>query len=465
MRHLPAFFALDGRRALVIGGTPAAAQRARSLLAAGAAVTVMAPERQPAFDGLSREGAVIFQTRWPEANDFARAALAFVATGDRARDAAFAAEAQRARVPVNVTDRPELSDFIMPAIVDRGDVVIGISTGGAAPVLARLIRERIERALPARLAALGDFAASFRDSVRALLHDVGTRRRFWERVLDGRIGQLVLAGREPDARAAMVTELNQAGTSRPLQGAVSIVGAGPGDPDLLTLRALHALQAADVVLYDELAGREVLAYARRDAELIYVGKQKAQHSMSQDAINALMLTHARAGKQVVRLKGGDPFIFGRGGEELAYLRRHGTDVTVVPGITAALACAAAAGIPLTHRDHASAVTFVTGHLKSGEPVADWNALARSGQTIVVYMGLSAATTVRDRLIAAGLAAATPVAIVENGSRPDQHVSVGELGGLTALAARHAGGGPALIIIGDVAALADVAGAPALAEAS
>ncbi len=465
MKHLPTFFALNGRAVLVAGGTPAAAQRVRTVLASGADVTVMAPDLGAAFDDLPRHGAFERRACWPDGADIAGAALVFVATGDAARNAEVAAQARAARVPVNVTDRPDLSDFIMPAIVDRGDVVVGVSTGGASPVLARLVRERIERALPARLADLGAFAARFRDTARALLSDVGARRRFWERVLDGPIGRLVLAGREREAREAMLVAINRSGAPTPWAGSVAIVGAGPGDPDLLTLRALHALQGADVVLYDELAGRDVLGYARRDATLVYVGKQKAQHSKSQDEINALMVDHARAGRNVVRLKGGDPFIFGRGGEELEHLRRHGIEATVVPGITAALACGAAAGIPLTHREHASAVTFVTGHLKNGDPAADWEALAKSGQTIVVYMGVSAAATVRDRLLAAGLARTTPVAIVENGSRPDQKVSVGTVGGLAALAAGHANGGPALMIIGDVAALADAAVQPALAEAS
>jgi uroporphyrin-III C-methyltransferase/precorrin-2 dehydrogenase/sirohydrochlorin ferrochelatase len=465
MKHLPTFFALQGRPALVIGATPAAVQRARTLRAAGAAVTLMAPDAEDAIAALSDLGPIDRQARWPTAEDLARATLIFVATDDRARDAAIAAEARHVRVPVNVTDRPELSDFIMPAIVDRGDVVVGISTGGTAPVLARLVRERIERALPARLTSLAAFAARFRESVRALIRDAASRRRFWERTLDGPIGQHVLAGRDGAAGAAMLSALNRDGVAHPPRGSVTIVGAGPGDPDLLTLRALHALQGADVVLYDELAGREVLAYARRDATLIYVGKQKAQHSLSQDAINALMAAQARAGRQVVRLKGGDPFIFGRGGEELHYLRRCGIEVSLVPGITAALACAAAAGIPLTHRDHASGVTFVTGHLKSGAPAADWGALAHSGHTIVVYMGLSAAAHVRDRLLAAGLAPGTPAAIIENGARPHQRVSIGDLSGLAALAARHAAGGPALIIIGEVTALADAAQSTAWAEAS
>lgn len=465
MRHLPAFFALDGKSVLVAGGTAQAAQRIRILLDAGASVTASAPSFDAAFDDLRRRGGIDWRAGWPGAGDIAHATMLFVATGDRARDADLAALAHSARVPVNVTDRPDISDFIMPAVVDRGDVVVGISSSGTSPVLARLVRARIESVLPARLADLAAFAARFRDSTRTLIGDTTARRRFWERVLDGPIGQLVLAGRERAARAAMLRALNRPAAAAPPRGAVAIVGAGPGDPDLLTLRALQALQQADVVLYDELAGRDVLAFARRDAEQIYVGKQKANHSRSQDEINALMATLAGAGKRVVRLKGGDPFVFGRGGEELDYLRRHRIDAVVVPGITAALACGAAAGIPLTHRDHASAVTFVTGHLKNGESAADWQALAKGGQTIVVYMGLSAAPVVRDRLLGAGLARSVPAAIIENGARPDQRVSIGTLGELDGLAKRHAGGGPALMIIGNVAALADAAVIPALAEAS
>jgi uroporphyrin-III C-methyltransferase/precorrin-2 dehydrogenase/sirohydrochlorin ferrochelatase len=315
------------------------------------------------------------------------------------------------------------------------------------------LRARIEAALPARLDELAKFAGAFRSAVQGVIGTTQGRRRFWERVIDGPIGDAVLAGKGDSARSQMLSSLNGEQPNSDGQGAVYIVGAGPGDPDLLTLRALRLMQHADVVLYDELVGREVLDYVRRDAERIYVGKSKANHSKSQEAINALLVEHAKLGKRVLRLKGGDPFVFGRGGEELEAVRRNGIEAIVVPGITAALGCAAAAGIPLTHRDLASAVTFVTGHARNGEPVADWQALARADHTIVVYMGLSSAGTVASRLTEAGLDTGTPVAIIERGTRPDQKVTVGSLAELPKLAAGHAMGGPALIIIGKVAALA------------
>jgi uroporphyrin-III C-methyltransferase/precorrin-2 dehydrogenase/sirohydrochlorin ferrochelatase len=366
---------------------------------------------------------------------------------------------------VNVVDRTELSTFIMPAIVDRGDVVVAVGTSGAAPVLARRIRERIEALLPARIGELASLLGRWRPRVAGRFQDFSQKRRFWEKAVDGPIAEAVLTGRASEAEALLFDALTQPETDGLQAGSVAIVGAGPGDPDLLTLKALRAIQDADVVFYDDLVTAGILDRVRRDADRVFVGKRRGEPGIGQAEINRRVVEAAHAGKRVVRLKGGDPFVFGRGGEELEHLRAHGIDATVVPGITAALACGAAAGIPLTHRDHASAVTFVTGHLKNGEPAADWDALARSGQTIVVYMGLSAAGTVRDRLQDAGLARTTPVAIIENASRPGQKVSVGTLGGLTALAARHANGGPALMIIGQVAALADVATQSALAEAS
>jgi uroporphyrin-III C-methyltransferase/precorrin-2 dehydrogenase/sirohydrochlorin ferrochelatase len=342
----------------------------------------------------------------------------------------------------------------MPAIIRRGDVAIGISTSGAAPALARRIRETIERTLPARLGDLARFAGGLRQRVKALVPNAEARRRFWERLIDGPCGEAVLAGRPAEARRHLLALLNRRGEAREEAGVVHIVGAGPGDPDLLTLRALQLLQSADIVFYDELIGPEILGYARRDAERVHVGKQKGKQSKEQDSINAELLAAARAGKRVVRLKGGDPFIFGRGGEEKEFLARHGIEAIVVPGVTAALGCAAAVGIPLTHRDHASSVAFVTGHARDGAPLADWEGLARKDRTIAVYMGVSVADTVATRLIDAGLSPTTPVAIVERGTRTDQRLSLGTLGGLPALAQRHLGGGPALIIVGEVAALAD-----------
>lgn len=439
MDHLPIFMALHGKTALVVGGTPAAAQRTDLLRRAGASVRAVASEAVSAAD-------------------FIDVTLAFVASGNRDLDRLLVGWARAAKVPVNVVDRPDLCDFIMPAIVDRDGVVAAISTGGASPTLARLLRERIEAALPARIGALAAFAARFRNAAKG----VGNRLRFWERTLDGPIGEMVLAGRDAEAEIAMRASLAQGDDG---QGVVHIVGAGPGDPELLTLRALRLLQRADVILHDDLVAPAILDYARRDAELVAVGKRKGRHSHKQDEINALIVEHARAGKRVLRLKGGDPFVFGRGGEELEHVRAAGIEAFVVPGITAALGCAAAAGIPLTHRDLAQSVTFVTAHGRDGEPDIDWRAAARPGQTTVVYMGLSQASRVRDRLLAAGIRLSMPVAIVDRGTRPDQRVSIGTVGTLASLAAQHDGGGPALIIIGEVAALGS-AGLPALfAEAS
>jgi uroporphyrin-III C-methyltransferase/precorrin-2 dehydrogenase/sirohydrochlorin ferrochelatase len=451
MRHFPTFFDLKDRSVLVVGGTAQAGQRVALLLKAGARVSVIARTLEPALAEHVMEGRVAWNSASFKADDLTGVTLAFVASGDAALDQLVAEAARVARVPVNVVDRPEQCDFIMPAIVDRGAVTVGISTGGASPVLARSLRARIEAALPARLDALARFAGAFRGAVRTMIGTAQGRRRFWERVIDGPIGEAVLAGRNEAARQAMLATLNGEQPRGDGQGVVYIVGAGPGDPDLITLRALRLMQQADVVLYDELVGREALDYVRRDAERIYVGKSKANHSKSQETINALLVEHAKAGKRVLRLKGGDPFVFGRGGEELEAVRRNGIEAIVVPGITAALGCAAAAGIPLTHRNHASSVTFVTGHARNGEPVADWQALAKADHTIVVYMGLSAAGAVAGKLARAGLDTATPVALIERGTRPDQKVSVGTLADLPKLAAGHSG--PALIVIGKVAALA------------
>jgi uroporphyrin-III C-methyltransferase/precorrin-2 dehydrogenase/sirohydrochlorin ferrochelatase len=359
-------------------------------------------------------------------------------------------------MPVNVVDRPDLSSFIMPAIVERDPVVIGISTGGAAPLLARRIRATIEALLPARLGRLVRFAESFRGSVQATIPDARARLRFWERFFEGPLAGAVLAGDESTAREQMLSLVNRPQAAPRPAGVVHIVGAGPGDPDLLTLRALRLMQQADVVVYDKLVGPEILDYARRDAERIYVGKSKGNHARTQDQINELLVVHARTGKRVLRLKGGDPFIFGRGGEEREHLRRAGVRVEVVPGITAATGCAAATGIPLTHRDHAAAATFVTGHGRNGEPDLDWAALARIRHTLVIYMGVSTAGRTAARLIEHGMAPDTPVAVVENGTLESQKTAIGTLAHLGALVAEHGIAGPAIIVVGEVVREADAA---------
>ncbi len=449
MNVLPVFMAIDGRACLVVGGGGAAAAKARLLARAGAAVTVVAHRVGRSLDSLIAEGAVTWIAREFTAVDLAGKALAIGASGLDAVDARLAEAARAVNLPVNVVDRPDLSEFLIPAIVDRDPVVVAISTGGAAPALARRIRAQIEASLPPGIGRLARFAASFRGAVRAKIAAPVARRRFWEDLFDGPIAAAGLQGEVGAPRRAVLDRINRPDSPAPIAGEVSIVGAGPGDPELLTLRALRRIERADILIYDKLIGPDILDYARRDAERIDVGKTRGRHAKTQSEINALMAAQARLGKRVVRLKGGDPFVFGRGGEELDYLIDHGIAVEVVPGITAAIGCAAHAGIPLTHRDHAGAVTFISGHSKDGAPDADWAGLARGGQTVVVYMGVATAGIVAERLVAHGMDPATPAAIVENGTRADQRLVVGRLADLARLIARHRIDGPALIIIGEV----------------
>lgn len=462
MKHLPIFLSVHGRSGLVVGGGAAAAEKARLLRQAGAAVTVVAPKVTPALADLAAE--IRLLRRRFVAGDVAGCAVVYGATGIDAVDVAVAKAADAAGVPVNVIDRPRLSSFISPAIVDRDPVLVAISTGGAAPVLARRLRAALESLLPSGLGRLAQFAESFRAAVKANFPTAVARRRFWDRFFDGPIAEAVLGGDARGAREAMLNLVNRPGADRRPAGGVTLVGAGPGDPDLLTFRALRSMQQADLVVYDRLVGADILDYARRDAERVYVGKSKSGHGHGQQWINALMVREAKAGKRVVRLKGGDPMIFGRGGEELEYLRRHGVPVEVVPGVTAAAGCAAAAGFPLTHRDLAPAMTLISGHGKDGLPDLDWAALARGRHTLVIYMGRSTAGGIAARLIDHGMAPTTPAAIIENGTRPEQKVAVGEVAGLEHMIAAAGISGPALIVIGEVARMADAAALWAEAEA-
>jgi uroporphyrin-III C-methyltransferase/precorrin-2 dehydrogenase/sirohydrochlorin ferrochelatase len=459
VQYFPAFLDLNDRPCLVVGGGAPAARKARLLERAGARLTVVARRAIPEIEDLEAAGALRLVRRGFVAGDVKGCAAVVSATGLGEVDARVSEAARAAGVPINVVDRPELSSFVAPAIVERDPVVIGISSGGASPVLARRLRARIEALLPARLGRLARFAESFRAAVRATVPDPAHRQRFWTRVFDGPVAEDVLAGREAAARERMLGLVNRPGTARAPEGLVHIVGAGPGDPDLLTVKALGLMERADVAVYDRLVTPEILDRLRRDAERIYVGKAKGAHALSQDQINALLLAQARAGKRVLRLKGGDPFVFGRGGEELDYLRRHGVRVEVVPGVTAATACAAALGVPLSHRDHASAVTLVTGHGRDGEPELDWAALASGRQTLAVYMGVETAGRTAARLIAQGLAPGTPAAVIENGTLASQKAAVGALRDLEALVRDNGITGPALILIGEVVRLAD-AQAPA-----
>jgi uroporphyrin-III C-methyltransferase/precorrin-2 dehydrogenase/sirohydrochlorin ferrochelatase len=355
-------------------------------------------------------------------------------------------------VLVNVVDDAELSSFIVPAIVDRSPLVIAVSTGGIAPVLARLVREKIESTLDESVGALASLLERWRVRIKAALPGLASRRRFYEQVVRGRVAQLLRAQQAEAAERELQGLVDGAEAPSP-RGLVTLVGAGPGDAGLLTINALRALQQADVILHDRLVSDDVLALARRDARRISVGKMAGGHSVGQGRIHELMLEHANAGRNVVRLKGGDPFIFGRGGEELEFLARHGIAYQVVPGITAALACGAYAGIPLTHRDHAQSVRLVTAHTGESLNGLDWPTLARERQTLALYMGVTGLATIRAELVAHGRATSTPVAIVENGSRADQRVTLTTLGELDAVAREGGICSPALVIVGEVAALA------------
>ena len=447
-RLYPLFADLAGKRVLVVGGGAVALRKTRALLDAGALVTVGAPAFEPGIEAL-RVRLVFgeFEEGWLDT-----AWLVVAATDDRAVNARVAEACAHRRVLVNVVDDLDLSSFQVPAVVERGPLRIAISSAGAAPMLARALRERLETQLDESLGDLARLLAQARAAIRRKLPDLSARRRFFVRVLEGRIPALLRGGRTGEAQAALDEELSV----RPaqLRGRVALVGAGPGDPGLLTLRALRLLNEADVILHDRLVSPDVLALARKDAERIEVGKQAGNHHVTQERIHELMLAHARQGRFVVRLKGGDPFVFGRGGEELEVLRAHGVDYEVVPGITAAVACAAYAGIPLTHREHAQSVRFVTAHGRDDSPSPDWPALAQERQTLAFYMGVAGLAAVRDGLVSHGRDGGTPFALVENGTRRDQRVITGALRDLPELAARHAVQSPAMLFVGEVAAFAN-----------
>ncbi|TAL73621.1 MAG: uroporphyrinogen-III C-methyltransferase [Rhodanobacter sp.] len=451
MKLYPLFADLSHRAVLVIGGGAVAERKALALLAVGAQVTVGAPELTPELARLARRGRIAHRAAAFAPDWLDHAWLVIAATADRALNARVADLAALRRLFVNVVDDAALSSFQVPAVVDRSPLVIAISSGGSAPMLARLVRERLESLLDHSLGALATLATQWRKRIRRRYPDLAVRRHFYEWLFRGPVAQLVRSGRFEQVQAAVAQALQ--GATPAYAGLVVLVGAGPGDPGLLTLRALRALNEADVILHDHLVTPEVLDLARRDAERIEVGKRAGGRSVSQDDIHALLLRHARAGRRVVRLKGGDPFVFGRGGEELQFLRAHGIPYEVVPGVTAALACAAHAGVPLTHRDHAQSVRFVTAHCRDSLDTLDWRALAQERQTLAVYMGVSGLPALRAHLLAGGRRPDTPFALIENGARADQRVVVGTLDNLPERAVAHAVHSPALLILGTVAGLA------------
>jgi uroporphyrin-III C-methyltransferase/precorrin-2 dehydrogenase/sirohydrochlorin ferrochelatase len=447
MRVFLASIPMDGARVIVVGNGEAALAKLRLFGKTPADLVWFAPGGAPVGPGALQGGPAPIE-RLPVADDLTDARLVFIAVEDDTVAHDLAALGRAAGAQINVVDRPALSDFHTPALIDRDEVVIGVATGGSAPILARDVRSRIEAALPAGLTQVAKLARDLRETVIASVPDFMARRRFWEKAFRGPAADLAAAGQTAEARREMLRLLNVAA---PEQGVVHIVGAGPGDPELLTLKALRVLQDADVIIHDKLVPEAILDRARRDAHRLYVGKSRSNHSVPQDQIEALMVAEARKGQRVVRLKGGDPFIFGRGGEELEAMRKAGVPVFVVPGITAAIGCAASAGIPLTHRDHAQSVTFVTAQEKPGGIAPDWQRLAGPNQTLAVYMGAGRAAETAASLIGAGRDPATPVAIVENGSRPDERVINGSLADLGQMVSRAGLTGPALLFVGECAA--------------
>jgi len=456
MRTFPIFVSVDRKPPLVTGGGELAAIKARLLLKRAETVDIAADGLGPELADLERAGRVALIAAQPGVDRVRGRPLVIAATGDDAEDARVAAIARALGVPVNVPDKPALCSFVMPAIVDRGEVTVAIGTEGTSPVLAQRLRALLERELHPRLDALARLAGDFRDAVAEKLPAGRPRRKFWEGVFDGVASEAALAGEESEARRLVGEAIEAAVKAQAVQGRVLLVGAGPGDPELLTLKAVRALKAADVILYDRLAGTGVLEHARREVELIPVGKVKGEHSVPQDKIQKLMIERARAGQTVVRLKGGDPLVFGRAGEEIAALREAGIEVEIISGITAGLAAAASLQIPLTHRDISHSVTFISGHEAGGDEPSfehlDLAALGKGESTLLVYMGVSTAGLIAQRLLDAGWKPGCPVIAVENASRDTERRVAATLAELAATPERLELKSPAVLIFGEVAGL-------------
>ena len=452
MDFLPLFHNLKNAPVLVIGGGEVALRKARLLADAGAVPRVVTREALDEVSALvARQGGELHLRDYRE-DDLEGVRLVVAATDDEPLNAMVSRQAKARGIPVNVVDAPELCSVIFPAIVDRSPLMVAVSSGGDAPVLARLIRARIETWIPAAYGQLAGLAKNFRSRVKAALPDVQQRRVFWEEAFQGQIAESLFAGKPAEAERLLEEKL--AGSAPKALGEVYLVGAGPGDPDLLTFRALRLMQQADVVLYDRLVAPAIIELCRRDAERIYVGKQRAEHALPQEQINRRLVELAKQGKRVLRLKGGDPFIFGRGGEEIEELAAEGIPFQVVPGITAASGCSAYAGIPLTHRDYAQSVRFVTGHLKDGSCDLPWQDLVAPGQTLVFYMGLVGLPVICEQLMRHGRGADTPIALVEQGTTVNQRVITGTLADMPQRVAEQSVRAPTLVIVGEVVRLRD-----------
>ncbi|WP_288874934.1 siroheme synthase CysG [uncultured Kosakonia sp.] len=449
MDHLPIFCQLRGRACLLVGGGDVAERKARLLLDAGAQLTVNALSFIPQFTAWAAEGMLTLVEGEFSETLLDECWLAIAATDNDAVNQRVSDAAEARRIFCNVVDAPKEASFIMPSIIDRSPLMVAISSGGTSPVLARLLREKLESLLPQHLGHVAKFAGQLRSRVKRHFATMSERRRFWEKLfVNDRLAQSLA-----NQNMAAVETITEQMLTEPLdnRGEVVLVGAGPGDAGLLTLKGLQQIQQADVVVYDRLVSDEIMNLVRRDADRVFVGKRAGYHCVPQEEINQILLREAQSGKRVVRLKGGDPFIFGRGGEELETLCHAGIPFSVVPGITAASGCSAYSGIPLTHRDYAQSVRLVTGHLKTGGEL-DWANLAAEKQTLVFYMGLNQAAAIQEQLIAHGMQADMPVALVENGTSVQQRVVSGALSQLGELAQQVKS--PSLIIVGRVVALRD-----------
>jgi uroporphyrin-III C-methyltransferase/precorrin-2 dehydrogenase/sirohydrochlorin ferrochelatase len=451
MEHLPIFLSVKDQFCVVVGGGEIATRKVALLLRAGARVRIVSPDLCRNLSRFRDEGRIEHVARGYEDGDIDEAFLAVAATDRVEVNQRVAAAGRALNIPVNVVDHPEDGSYIMPSIIDRSPVIAAVSTGGASPVLARLIRSRLESMIPAGYGRLGELAGRFRERVKQTFADPADRRRFWDRVLQGNVAERVFSGHMREAEILMEHELGS-GRLQPGMGEVYLVGGGPGDPDLLTFRALRLMQQADVVVYDRLVAKAVLDMTRSDAERIYVGKERDNHAMRQEEINQLLADLAKQGKRVIRLKGGDPFIFGRGGEEIDTLASQGVPFQVVPGITAASGCASYGGIPLTHRDYAQSVTFVTGHLKDNTMNLNWPQLAQPNQTVVFYMGLKGLPVISRELQQHGMPGDTPAALVQQGTTPMQRIFTGTVATLPDIVQREQPKPPTLIIVGEVVKL-------------
>jgi len=453
MRWFPIFLDLRNRRVVVVGGGGIAERKIDLLLEAKPNLTVIAPSLTARLRARVDAGEITHEPREFQATDLDGARLVLAATDAPLVNRAVAEAAEVRGIPANIVDNAELSTGILPAIVDRSPLIIAIGTEGSAPALARYVRARIEALLDESLGALAGFLARWRARIKTAVTDLDTRRRLYDRLIHGEVADLIKRAREPEADEALAALLANTGKEGSTPGVVQIVGAGPGDPGLLTLNALRALQGADVVLHDRLVSPEILRLIRREAEVIEVGKSAGRHSVTQDEIHALLLAHATRGRRVVRLKGGDPFVFGRGGEEAEFLKSHQIAFEIVPGVTAALACGAYAGIPLTHREHSASLRLLTAHSAAAIDAVDWQGLSDQRETLAIYMAVATLERLQRELMARGRSKDTPIAFIENGSRPNQRVVLGTLASAHRVANEHRVQSPALLIVGSVTSLA------------